>query len=363
MSNDANKGYQFTVLNGAVTAVYEIKNGRAEFEKMDRDETWSVDGSNIVKTETEHGRIETTIYTDINGDGIFAKMPSPYGTDGTLLSNQNWQPSTLTSTLQNGYQFDIVDGSVITVYEIERGYKSQERIDFNENWTIDGANIIKTEVEHGVTETSIYTDLAGNGVFSKVSTSYVATDGSVWSGRASGTDNDDQWRGNNSDDQYYAGNGNDRLTGGYGNDDLYGADGDDQMNGDTGSDDLFGGIGNDILVGGAGSDDLYGGLGNDSFKYANVFESGLTISTRDSIHDFTSGDKLDLSGIDAKSGNWINDAFTYVGAATNVSTANANGAVWFENEILYGSNDRDTAAEFQIQLVSVTVLAATDLIL
>jgi RTX calcium-binding nonapeptide repeat (4 copies) len=288
MSNDANKGYQFTVLNGAVTAVYEIKNGRAEFEKMDRDETWSADGANIVKTETEHGRIETTIYTDINGDGIFAKMPSSHGADGTLLSNQNWQPSTLTSTLQNGYQFDIVNGSVTTVYEIERGYKSQERIDFNENWTIDGANIIKTEVEHGVTETSIYTDLAGNGVFSKVSTSYVATDGSVWSGRASGTDNDDQWRGNNSDDQYYAGNGNDRLTGGYGNHDLYGADGDDQMNGDTGSDDLFGGIGNDILVGGAGSD---------------------------------------------------------------------------ENEILYGSNDRDTAAEFQIQLVSVTVLAATDLIL
>jgi hypothetical protein len=78
MSNDANKGYQFTVLNGAVTAVYEIKNGRAKFEKMDRDETWTVDGANIVKTESEHGRIETTIYSDINGDGIFAKMSKSY---------------------------------------------------------------------------------------------------------------------------------------------------------------------------------------------------------------------------------------------------------------------------------------------
>lgn len=74
MSNDANKGYQFTVVNGAVTAIYEIKNGRAKFEKMDRDESWSVDGNNIVKTETEHGRIETTIFSDIDGDGIFAKM-------------------------------------------------------------------------------------------------------------------------------------------------------------------------------------------------------------------------------------------------------------------------------------------------
>ena len=217
MSNDANKGYQFTVLNGAVTAVYDIKNGRAKFEKMDRDETWTVDGANIVKTESEHGRIETTLYSDINGDGIFAKMSKSYGTASPVIANSS---------------------SLI-----------------------------------------------------------------------SGSDSDDQWRGNNSDDHYNSGHG------------------------------------------------------NDSFKYTNVFESGLTLSTRDNIHDFTSGNKLDLSAIDAKSGNWTNDAFTYVGAAANVTTANANGAVWFENGILYGSNDRDTAAEFQIQLVGVTDLLVTDLIL
>ena len=173
MSNDANKGYQFTVINGAVTAVYEIKNGRAKFEKMDRDETWTVDGANINKTESEHGRIETTTYSDINGDGIFAKMSKSYGTVNPVIANSS---------------------SLI-----------------------------------------------------------------------SGSDNDDQWRGNNSDDHCDSGHGD--------------------------------------------------------------------------------------------------DAFTYVGAAANVTTANANGAVWFENGILYGSNDRDTAAEFQIQLVGVTDLLATDLIL
>jgi hypothetical protein len=173
MSNDANKGYQFTVLNGAVTAVYEIKNGRAKFEKMDRDETWTVDGANIVKTESEHGRIETTIYSDINGDGIFAKTSKSYGSANPVIANSS---------------------SLI-----------------------------------------------------------------------SGSDSDDQWRGNNSDDHDDSGHGN--------------------------------------------------------------------------------------------------DAFTYVGAAANVTTANANDAVWFENAILYGSNDRDTAAEFQIQLVGVTDLLATDLIL
>ena len=363
MSNDSNKGYKFNILNGAVTAVYEIKNGRTKFESMDRDEVWSVDGSNVVKTEYEHGRAETTIFSDIDGDGIFAKMSKSYSADSSSISNSITTQNSTTSQLQNGYQFDVVNGAVVAVYEIEHGYKSQERIDLNETWTIDGSNIIKTEVERGITETSIYSDLDGDGVLAKVSKSYVTTDGSVWSGGASGTDSDDQWRGNNSDDHYYAGNGNDRLTSGNGNDDLYGADGDDQLNGESGSDDLYGEDGDDTLIGGAGSDDLYGGLGNDTFKYASVNDSGLSIATRDHIFDFSNGDKIDLSAIDAKVGNWTNDAFTFIGNSSKLTLANANGAVWFENGILYGSNDRDTAAEFQIELVGVSVISSTDLIL
>jgi Ca2+-binding RTX toxin-like protein len=273
MSNDANKGYQFTVVNGAVTAVYEIKNGRAKFEKMDRDESWSVDGNNIVKTETEHGRIETTIFSDIDGDGIFAKMSKSYG--------------------------------------------------------------------------------AANSTATVNSSTHLT----------SGSDNDDLWRGNTNDDHYDGGQGNDQVSGGNGNDELRGASGNDSLSGDQGADDLFGGDGDDVLLGGAGSDDLYGGLGNDTYKYSNVLESGLTATTRDHIHDFSVGDKLDLSGIDARSGNWSNDAFNYVGAASNVTSANANGALWFENGILYGSNDRDTAAEFQIELVGLTQLSLTDLVL
>jgi hypothetical protein len=178
----------------------KIKNGRAKFEKMDRDESWSVEGNNIVKTETEHGRIETTIFSDIDGDGVFAKMSKSYNTATATVN------STAHST--------------------------------------------------------------------------------------SGSDNDDLWRGNTADDHYDGGQGDDQVSGGNGNDELRGA-----------------------------------------------------------------------SGIDARSGNWSNDAFTYVGAAVNVTSANANGALWFENGILYGSNDRDTAAESQIELVGVTQLSLTDLVL
>ena len=38
---------------------------------IDFDESWSVQGSDIVKIEFEHGIVETTIYADANGDGIY----------------------------------------------------------------------------------------------------------------------------------------------------------------------------------------------------------------------------------------------------------------------------------------------------
>lgn len=411
MSNDSSKGYKFTVVNSVVTAVYEVKNGRTKYEKMDSDETWTFDGASVIQSEWNHGRLSTTTYSDLDGDGIFAKVSKSYGATPAPLT-----PPISAAIVSKGYQFDLVNGSVTSVFEIERGVSHQERIDLNETWTVQGNNIIKTEVEKGLTETTTFTDANGDGIFAKISKTYAADNGAVWNG-TSGSDNDDAWKGSTRDDHYYAGNGNDALAGGSGNDDMYGADGNDRLSGDAGSDGLYGGIGNDvlsggdgvdhieggldndaldggngddylsggsgidaltggvgnddlygedgndILIGGAGSDDLYGGLGNDTFKFTNIYESGLTATTRDHIFDFAAGDKIDLSSIDAISGNRTNEAFNFVGTAANVTAANANGAVWFQNGIVYGSNDRDTAAEFQIELVGVNELNATYFIL
>jgi hypothetical protein len=57
-----------------------------------------------------------------------------------------------------------------------------------------------------------------------------------------------------------------------------------------------------------------------------------------------------LSGIDAMSGRTSNDAFTFIGSSSNLTSANANGALWFDNGNLYGSNDADFAAEIYISL-------------
>lgn len=233
-----------------------------------------------------------------------------------------------------------------------------------------------------------------------------------------GGDGVDNLLGGSGNDELYAGSGNDIVNGGTGDDLIIGGDGagNDQYIGGTGIDTvkytsaiagitvnlttgsaksistdsgigvdrlasienviggnfndiltgsalgnkLEGGSGDDVLIGGLGKDTLIGGAGADVFKYAKVTESGLDFK-HDVISDFASGDKIDLSAIDAKAGFTNNDAFTFLTQAP--TTSNANGVLWVSNGVLYGSTDRDVAAEFEIELTGVTSLTAADFVL
>lgn len=359
MSDASSKGYKFNIANGSVTAVYELKNGRLKNEGIDHNETWSVDGDNIVKSEWEHGRLQTTTYSDLDGDGIFSKGAQTHGTP--------IDSGATTRIPQEDYKFDITaTGAVTAAYEVKHGVAQIQRIDANETYASRGADVVKTEFEHGVTQTTVYSDTDGDGLFSKVSKAYSSTDGAstlAWNGSHHGGDNDDSWSGDKGGDYYHAADGNDVLKGNDGNDDLLGGDGDDDLHGGTGDDQLSGGDGNDDVFAGLGKDVLTGGAGNDAYKYLSSGELGATAATRDVITDFSVGDKIDLSSIDAMTGYRSNDAFKFIGGGADLNLANANGALWFEKGVLYGSTDRDLTAEFQIELTGVTSVAAIDLVL
>ena len=78
------------------------------------------------------------------------------------------------------------------------------------------------------------------------------------------------------------------------------------------------------------------------------------------IVDFDSGDRIDLSAIDAKAGFTKNDAFVFLGGDAP-TLANANGALWLKAGVLYGSTDADVAPEFEIALTGVSSLTEADL--
>ncbi|MCX7257095.1 MAG: hypothetical protein NTZ64_10255 [Polaromonas sp.] len=157
-----------------------------------------------------------------------------------------------------------------------------------------------------------------------------------------------------------------RLTGSNYADTLTGNAGNNYLTGCTGNDALNGGAGNDVLIGGLGADQLTGGTGADRFDFNTLTELGLTIATWDTITDFktSEGDKIDLLGVDANTALTGDQAFTFLGSVSTF-TGDATGQLRFDEatQILYGSTDADTDAEFAIFLAGVNSLASTDLVL
>lgn len=226
-------------------------------------------------------------------------------------------------------------------------------------------------------------------------------------------------------DKLQGNGGANRLSGGAGNDQLYGEDGNDVLIGGAGADKLYGGTGSDtasyadakagvvasfakptsntgdakgdtysaienltgsayadrlegngaanIISGGAGNDQIYGaggadklngGAGADRFVFKSATESTTTV--RDMIYDFSQsqGDRIDLSGIDARSSTSTNDAFTFIGEKAFTKVA---GQLRYLNNdgdtFLYGDVNGDGIADFSVRLDKTIDFVKGDFIL
>jgi VCBS repeat-containing protein len=147
------------------------------------------------------------------------------------------------------------------------------------------------------------------------------------------------------------------LLGLDGNDKLVGNGGEDRLVGGAGSDNLSGGTGNDILEGGSGNNVLSGGTGSDVFRIGmesvRLSASSAQALQTDQILDFSqsSGDRIDLTAIDADSTLAGDQAFTFVsvfgmhaGEATLIYDAGVN------QTILRLDIDGDGKADYQLRL-------------
>jgi Ca2+-binding RTX toxin-like protein len=143
------------------------------------------------------------------------------------------------------------------------------------------------------------------------------------------------------------------------------SDGSFRVAGGAGADTITGGQQGDIIIGRAGGDMLRGGGGNDLFRIDATGESNA--AGRDQILDFASGDRIDLSRMDAIAGTPGNDAFTFIGSA---AFGNHAGELRFENQsgniwLIQGDTDGNGVADFE---VAVTIddlhpITAADFIL
>jgi Ca2+-binding RTX toxin-like protein len=120
----------------------------------------------------------------------------------------------------------------------------------------------------------------------------------------------------------------------------------------AGNDTLTGGAGADMIFGGGGADTLTGGGGNDTFVYRSTGDSNA--AAKDTILDFTLGDVIDLSFIDADTTTEGNQAFTFIGSDTGFTAAGQLRAVNLGNNIwqIEGDTDGDGNADLIIGLIT-----------
>jgi Ca2+-binding RTX toxin-like protein len=135
------------------------------------------------------------------------------------------------------------------------------------------------------------------------------------------------------------------------------------VRGGKGADTIGGGAKSDLLYGNLGADQISGGGGNDWFEYYAIAES--TASARDTILDFSAGDRISLSNIDADSnpanGNgkfaWLGaGAFTGVAGQLRVTSAPGGGF------LVEGDTNGDSIADLviQVQTVNGHILGVSD---
>lgn len=81
------------------------------------------------------------------------------------------------------------------------------------------------------------------------------------------------------------------------------------LNGGAGNDTLIGGAGSDTMIGGLGQDTMTGGTEVDYFVFSSVLDSTKVSATSDLITDFSLTDVINLSTIDARTDQTLDQAF------------------------------------------------------
>lgn len=151
--------------------------------------------------------------------------------------------------------------------------------------------------------------------------------------------------------------GSDTFNGGSGSDTFNGFAGNDKLNGNGGNDTLVGGRGDDVLYGGRDQDFLTGGSGNDTFVYKSVKESRASYYERDTIVDFTKGDKIDLSAIDANALTRTNNGFSFIGGKEFTGKA---GELRYEkgsyDTNVYADINGDKKADFSVHFDTIMTI-------
>ncbi|MGF6232291.1 Ca2+-binding RTX toxin-like protein [Inquilinus ginsengisoli] len=119
-----------------------------------------------------------------------------------------------------------------------------------------------------------------------------------------------------------------------------------------------------MLTGGGGGDLLKGGAGNDSFVYTALSDSTVSGAGKDTIADFSTGDRIDLSAIDAD-GNPSNGdtAFSFGTGDYTRHAGELRMVTYGQVQVVYVDVNGDKVSDFAINVTADHALTASDFLL
>lgn len=79
--------YTFSIQNGQVTGVFELQNGRLQQDVISSNETYVVNGLDIIKYETSAYGLEQTRYSDVNQNGVYTNVEHTIVQNSTVTQN------------------------------------------------------------------------------------------------------------------------------------------------------------------------------------------------------------------------------------------------------------------------------------
>jgi len=156
------EGYQFAISSGGiVTSVAEVEHGVTRIKTMKPGETYSVSGTDVLKTENKAGFQEITRYTDSNGDGLYQKT-----TETTLLNaDTTTTPVQLAHDDHMKFGLDSSGQDVLsTSHALGSDGASDETLDAHAQFSVQD----DSAVEAGTTHWEVTRDVSADGVYPEV---------------------------------------------------------------------------------------------------------------------------------------------------------------------------------------------------
>lgn len=344
-----------------------------EIEDLTLQETANINGTGNAKSNVLRGNTGHNVLSGLGGhDRILADLGNDvlYGGDGldTLLGgdgndtlhgdadNDRLQGEAGSDLLRGGSGNDSLEGGT--------GSDTLEGGAGDDAYTVEDARDVVLEAANAGRDTiraAVSYDAGATGQIEVLNTTNQSGTGTI---HLSGTDLNNEIRGNNGrnilsgragHDQIFGFLGNDVLRGDDGNDTLYGGSGHDSLAGGAGADLLHGEDGDDTLTADLGNDSLYGGLGRDSL-YGGGGDNALYGGTEADLMQAGAGnDRMEGgTGADTMEGGLGNDLYVVDGLGSVVRELAGQGV-----DTLRASVSIDIGAVNGIEFLATTNQAAT----